>query len=79
MLLFLNSLAVPREEHCIAERNLASQRRRDRWGTLVGGEQNETMQKYVQEKTMADVEHQRWLAHKEAALAATFPTHLTLN
>ena len=55
------------------------QRRRDRWGTLEGGKQNESMQKYVQEKTMADVEHQRWLAHKEAALAANFPTHLTLN
>ena len=57
----------------------AMQRRRDRWGTLEGGKQNESMQKYVQEKTMADVEHQRWLAHKEAALAANFPTHLTLN
>jgi len=57
----------------------AMQRRRDRWGTLLGGEQNETMQKYVTEKTMADVEHKRWLAHKEAALAATFPTHLNFN
>merc|ERR550514_2693072 len=28
---------------------------------------------------MADVEHKRWLAHKEAALAARVPTHLTLN
>ena len=52
---------------------------RNKWGTLHGGEQNETMQSHVQGDTMKDVEHQRWLAHKEAALHATFPTELCLN
>ena len=54
-------------------------RRRNRWGTLEGGEQNQSMQQYVLDETMADKEHKRWLAHKDAALHATFPTSLELN
>ena len=57
----------------------AMARRRNRWGTLEGGEQNQSMQQYVLDKTMADKEHKRWLAHKDAALHATFPTSLELN
>ena len=55
----------------------AMQRRRDKWGTLIGGEQNETMQRHVvEENTFKDREHNRWLAHREAALHATFPLSL---
>lgn len=58
----------------------AMQRRRDKWGTLIGGEQNETMQRHVvEENTFKDREHNRWLAHREAALHATFPTEFVLN
>jgi len=53
--------------------------RRDHRGNLLGGRQNETMQAYQFEETLEQKEHKRWLAHKEAALHATFPTSLMLN
>jgi hypothetical protein len=57
----------------------AMARRRNKWGTLNGGQQNDTMQQYVMNDTMADKEHKRWLAHKDAALHHTFPTSLEFN
>jgi len=53
--------------------------RRDHRGNLVGGEQNMSMQKYQQCESLEEKEHKRWLAHKDAALAATFPKSLELN
>lgn len=54
-------------------------RTRDQRGNLLGGQQNQSMQQYVQSETLEAKEHKRWLAHKEAALHATFPTSLQLN
>ena len=56
-----------------------NKRRRDHRGNLLGGKQNETMQQYQMEQSLEEKEHKRWLAHRDAALHATFPTHLTLN
>ena len=59
--------------------NKAIARRRNKWGTLEGGEQNESMQKYVDAETFEAKEHKRWIAHRDAALHVTFPTELNLN
>ena len=57
----------------------AGRPRRDHRGNLAGGATNQTMQQYQLEETLEAKEHKRWLAHKDAALEATFPTALPLN
>ena len=53
--------------------------KRDHRGNLPGGKQNGELQKYQMCETLEEKEHKRWLAHKDAALAATFPKSLELN
>ena len=49
----------------MAAHGLAMARRRNKWGTLEGGQQNESIQRYVLEESMKEKEHKRWLAHKQ--------------
>ena len=54
-------------------------RARSHRGNLYGGAMNMSMQRHQQCETLEEKEHKRWLAHKDAALAATFPKSLDLN
>ena len=54
-------------------------RGRDHRGNYIGGEQNASMQKYQMCESLEQKEHKRWLAHRDAGLAATFPTSLEIN
>lgn len=52
---------------------------RDHRGNLPGGETNYSMQSHVQGETLEDIEHKRYLAHKQAVDHATFPTEISFN
>jgi len=59
--------------------NSGHKARRDHRGNLMGGAMNMSMQRHQQCETLEEKEHKRWLAHRDAALAATFPTALEFN
>ena len=52
---------------------------RDHRGNLPGGEMNMSMRTHVQGDTLEDIEHKRYLAHKQAVDHATFPRHMEVN
>ena len=59
--------------------SFAPPRARDHRGNRLGGQQNESMQRYQECETLQEKEHKRWMAHRDASLHATFPTTLALN
>ena len=52
---------------------------RDARGNLLGGRQNQTIQRHQQCETLEEKEHRRWLAHRDAGIHASFPTSIPFN